>query len=89
MQSFLLCVLSVALGVASVLIASYSVAYAVLSVALTIVHFDGTSILFLHNIRNLRLPALLSKTELPGVNLLLHILTRRAVGILRRESSYC
>jgi len=51
MQSFLLCDLSVALSVTSVPIASYSVAsslYAVLSVVLTIVHFDSTSILSLH-----------------------------------------
>jgi len=44
---FLLCVLSIA----SVPIASYSVAsssYAVLPVALTIVHFDGTLIYSLH-----------------------------------------
>ena len=50
--SFLLCALSIALSVASILIASYSVAsslYAI-SVVLTIVHFGGTSILSLHNI---------------------------------------
>jgi len=47
-QSFLLLVLGIALGVTSVLIASYSVApslYGVLPADLTIVHFDGTSIL--------------------------------------------
>jgi len=50
---FLLCVLSISLSVAPVFIANYSVApslHAVLSVALTIMHFDGTSILSLHNI---------------------------------------
>jgi len=52
MQSFLLCVLSIALSVASVPITSYSVAsslHTVLTVALTIMHFDGTSIHSLHN----------------------------------------
>jgi len=51
-QPFLLCALSIALSVASVHIASYSVAlslYTVLSVALTTVHFDGTFILSLHS----------------------------------------
>jgi len=44
---FLLCVLDIASSVALVPIASYSVAsslYATLPVALTIMHFDGTSI---------------------------------------------
>jgi len=50
--SLFYCVLSIALNVASVLIASYSVGpslYAVLPVAITIMHFNGTSI-SLHNI---------------------------------------
>jgi len=50
-QSFLWCVLSIALSVASTPIASYSVAsslYSVLLVVLTIVHFDGTSIHSIH-----------------------------------------
>ena len=50
-QSFLLCVLGIALSVASVPITSHSVAsslYDALPVALTIVHFDGSSIHFLH-----------------------------------------
>jgi len=49
-----LCVLSIALSVASVLIASYSVAsslYAVLPIVLTIMRFDGTSIHSLLNIK--------------------------------------
>jgi len=52
-QSFLLCAWSIALSITCVPIASYSVAmslYAVLPVVLTIVHFDGTSILSLHTI---------------------------------------
>jgi len=52
-QSLLLCVLSIELSAATVPIATYSVAsnlYAVLPIALTIVHFHGTSILSLHNI---------------------------------------
>jgi hypothetical protein len=52
-QSFLLCVLSIALSIASTPIASYSMAsslYAALPIALMIVRFDGTSILSLHNI---------------------------------------
>jgi hypothetical protein len=49
-QSFLLGVLSIAMSVPSVPTADYSVAlslYAVLPIALTIVHFDGTPILSL------------------------------------------
>jgi len=52
-QAFLLCVLSIALSVTSVLIADCSVASnlcAVLPVALTIVHFDGKPIHSLHSI---------------------------------------
>jgi len=52
-QPILLCVLGIALGVASVPIASYSVASslcAALPVALTIVYFDGISIHSLHDI---------------------------------------
>ena len=52
-QSFLLCALSIALSVAFVLIASYSMAsslHAVLPITLTIMHFDGTSLHPLHNI---------------------------------------
>jgi hypothetical protein len=51
-QSFLLCVLSIAMSVPSVPTAGCSVAlslYTVLPIALTIVHSDGTSILSLHN----------------------------------------
>jgi len=58
-QSFLLCVLSIAPSVVFVPIASYSVASslcAALPVALTIVHFDGTFILSLHNIVIIKLP---------------------------------
>jgi hypothetical protein len=50
-QSFLLGVLSIAISVPSAPTAGCSVAlslYAVLPIALTIVHFDGTSILSLH-----------------------------------------
>jgi len=50
LQSFLLRALSIALTVASVPIASYSMAsslYAVLPIILTIVHFDGT---FIHSL---------------------------------------
>ena len=53
-QSSLMCVLGLALSVASVLIARYSVAlslYAALTVAPTTVHFDGTSIHSLHSIQ--------------------------------------
>jgi len=53
-QSYFVCVLSIALSVASVTITSYSVAsslYAVLLTVLIIVHFDGTSIHSLHNMR--------------------------------------
>lgn len=56
--SLFLCVLGIALSVASVPIASNSVAssiYVVLLTVLTIVHFDGTSIDSLHNIQ---IPAL-------------------------------
>jgi hypothetical protein len=52
-QSILLCVLAVALSVASAPIADYSLAsslYADLPIVLTIVHFDGTFILSLHSI---------------------------------------
>jgi hypothetical protein len=51
-QSFLLCVLSIAMSVPSVLAAGCSVAlslYAVLPIAVTIVYSDGTPILSLHN----------------------------------------
>jgi hypothetical protein len=50
-QSFLLCVLNIALNVTSVTTTDSFVVlglYAVLPIALTIVHFDGTSILSLH-----------------------------------------
>ena len=50
-ESFLLCVLGIALSFASIPIASHSVAsslYAGLLVALTTVHFDGTSNHSLH-----------------------------------------
>jgi uncharacterized membrane protein len=53
-QSFLLCVLSIALSVTSVPTTNSLVAsslYAVLLIVLTIVHFDGTSILSLHNMQ--------------------------------------
>jgi hypothetical protein len=51
-QFFLLGVLSIAMSVPSVPTAGYSVTlslYAVPPIALTIVHFDGASILSLHN----------------------------------------
>jgi hypothetical protein len=50
---FFWCVLSIAFTVASVPTSDYSVAlslHAALPIALTIVHFDGTLILSLHNI---------------------------------------
>jgi len=50
---FFVCVLSIALSVAFVFIASYSVVsslYANLPIALTIVHFHGTFIYSLYNI---------------------------------------
>jgi hypothetical protein len=53
MQSILLCVLIIALGIASASTTYCSLAlslHADLPVALTIVHFDGTSILSLHSL---------------------------------------
>jgi hypothetical protein len=51
-QFFFLCVLSIAMSVSSAPTAGCSVGlslYAALPIALTIVHFDGTPILSLHN----------------------------------------
>jgi hypothetical protein len=50
-QSFLLCVLGIVVSVTSALTTDFLVVsslYAVLPIALTIVHFDGTPILSLH-----------------------------------------
>jgi hypothetical protein len=55
MEYSLLCVLRIVPSLTTVSTASYSVAsslYAVLPIVLTIVHFDGTSILSLHTTKS-------------------------------------